>query len=117
MDAEQEVDFVLADCFLAAGRALGRRKRVDYDAIVWWRQRYRRFFLYAMTDLGNCWEADRDRLHGVGRFLGERARVHAGDRPNVDLKAAMTASAEVEAGCRMRGLGAGHTPAGARPES
>lgn len=101
MDPEQQVEHVIDDCFFAVGQALGRDKRVDYDAIVWWRTRYRALFLNAIVDQGNSWLQDRDRLNRVGQFLGERAAWHTGARTTVDLKAAMAASAEVEAGCRM----------------
>ncbi len=96
-----EVDYILDDCFLAVGQAVGRQKQLDHDVLVWWRGRYREAFLRAITVSGNSWEDDRDRLRTVGRYLGERAVHHAGEKTSVDLESAARASAEVEAGCRM----------------
>jgi len=101
MDAEQQVDHVIDDCFFAVGQALGRDKRIDYDAIVWWRTRYRALFLNAIVRLGNSWLHDRDRLNRVGQFRRERADWHTSGTTTIDLEAAMAASAEVEAGRRM----------------
>jgi hypothetical protein len=101
MDAEQEVNYILHDCFFAVGQMVGTRKAIDFDALVWWRDRYRDRFLYAMTDLGNSWASDRRRVVAVGRFLGQRALVHAGDGPTIDVRCAARASADVEAGCQM----------------
>jgi hypothetical protein len=104
MDPEQEVNYILADCFLAVGRAIGTCKRLDHDAVVWWRQRYRRHFLHALVVLGNSWSVDRERLAGVGYYLGCRALHHAGEAQSIDLASAMRASDEIEAGCRMNAL-------------
>ena len=101
MTAAIEVDYILDDCFLAVGQAIGRRKQLDRDVLAWWRGRYREDFLRAMTVSGNSWADDRDRLRAVGRYLGERAVHHARDKASVDLESAARASAEVEAGCRM----------------
>ena len=97
----QEVDYVLDDCFFAVGQAVGTRKTLDFDVIPWWRTRYRSFFLHAMSVNGNSWLCDRHRVTAVGRFLGQRALHHAGDRPAIDLRAAALASNDVESGCRM----------------
>jgi hypothetical protein len=100
----QEIDYVLNDCFLAVGQAIGTRKSLDPEAIAWWRERYRAAFLTAMIRRGNSWERDRHRVTAVGRFLGERALFHAGSRPSVDLESAQRASAEVDSGCRMNAI-------------
>ncbi len=99
---EREVDCILNDCFLAVGGAVGDRKLLTYDAISWWRDRYRGRFSKAITLLRNSWIDDRDRLLGVSRFLGERAVSHAGENPSIDCDSAMKASDEIEAGCQMR---------------
>jgi hypothetical protein len=104
MDAEQEVDYILADCFLAVGRAVGGRKRLEHEAAIWWRQRYRRHFFHALTVRANSWSADRERLAHVGYYLGRRALEYAGDAESIDLASAMKASAEIEAGCRMNAV-------------
>jgi hypothetical protein len=101
MTPEQEVDYILDDCFFAVGQMIGTRKHVDFAAVVWWRDRYRRKFLQAMTQLGNSWARDRRRVVAVGRFLGERALHHAGDAPVIDVRCAEQASGDVESGCRM----------------
>jgi len=101
MRPAQEVDYVLHDCFFALGQAVGLQRHVDFEAIVWWRTRYRDTFLRALTDHGDTWPDDRRRLTAVGRFLGQRALHHAGDRLSVDRRCAELASVEVETGCRM----------------
>jgi hypothetical protein len=104
MHPQQEVDYILADCFFAAGQAVGAAKPLDHDAVQWWRVRYRDAFLRALIDSGNSWAEDRERVMAVGRYLGSRALHHAGDRPSIDVESARKASAEIEAGCRMRKL-------------
>jgi hypothetical protein len=101
MTPTHEVDYILNDCFFAVGQAVGTRKHLDLDAIVWWRTRYRAAFLHAMTSGGNSWVRDRERVTAVGRFLGQRALHYAGDSPSIDINCARQASSEVDAGCRL----------------
>jgi hypothetical protein len=110
MTPAQEVDYVLNDCFFAVGQAVGTRKSLDFDAIQWWRTRYRAFFLHAMTVTGNSWSWDRDRVTAVGRFLGQRALHHSGNRPSIDIRCAALASNDVETGCRMNATREGVAP-------
>jgi hypothetical protein len=110
MTPDQEVDYMLNDCFFAVGQAVGTCKSLDLDAIQWWRTRYRAFFLHAMTVTGNSWSRDRDRVTAVGRFLGQRALHHSGDRPSIDLRCAALASNDVETGCRMNAMSEGVAP-------
>jgi len=104
MQPEREVDYILDECFFAVGQAVGKRKQLDYDAIVWWRSRYRQAFLRALIVSGNSWVEDRDRVMAVGRCLGTRAVHHTGDKRSIDVDAAQKASAEIEAGCHMSRL-------------
>jgi hypothetical protein len=101
MTSPQEIDYILPDCFLAAGQAVGTDKGIDFETVVWWRTRYRAAFLHAMHAKGNSWAADRRRVTAVGRYLGLQAKAHAEGRDSIDLEAAAKASAEVESGCRM----------------
>jgi len=113
MDHNQEVDYIVSDCFFAVGQAIGTSKRLEPEAARWWRDRYRRQFLVATATRGNSWAADRERLARVGRFLGERALHYAGSHETIDLPSAIKASAEIEAGCRMnarRDSGLPHPP-------
>ena len=71
MTPTQEVDYILDDCFFAVGQAVGTQKSLDFEAIRWWRARYRAFFLHAMTSTGTSWVSDRHRVTAVGRFLGQ----------------------------------------------
>ena len=96
-----DVDYILAECFLAVGQAVGTDKTVDFDAITWWHRRYRRAFNHAMTTTGTSWAADRGRVTAVGRYLGQRAIQHTRGRAAIDRAAAERASAEVERGCQM----------------
>ena len=104
MTSTQQIDYILNDCFLAVGQAIGTARALDTEAIEWWRTRYRVFFLNAMVRNGNSWERDRDRVTAVGRFLGERALFHAADKPSIDKDSAYKASADVESGCRMNAV-------------
>lgn len=106
----EHIDAVLNDCLLAAGQGIGTEKPVDFDVVVWWRSRYRRFFLHAMTAHGNSWAADRHRVTAVGRYLGQRALHHAGRSPSIDMHAAELASHDVETGCQMNAVREGLSP-------
>lgn len=105
----QEVDYILNDCFLAVGQAVGTRKHLSFDAVVWWRTRYRAAFLRAMTLGGTSWAGDRTRVTAVGRYLGQRAVHHAGEIPVIDTRSAACASADVERECRMNAIREGVT--------
>ena len=52
MTPVQEVDYILNDCFVAVGQAVGTQKSLELDVLPWWRARYRAFFLHAMTTKG-----------------------------------------------------------------
>jgi hypothetical protein len=105
-----QIDAIVNDCLLAAGQGIGTEKSVEFAAVAWWRERYRRFFLHAITVLGNSYEADRPRVTAVGRYLGQRALFHAAASPSVDLRAAELASRDVETGCRMNAERDGPSP-------
>lgn len=95
-----QIDVMLNDCLLAAGQGIGTEKPVDFDVVVWWRERYRGFFAQALGR-GNSYAADRRRVTAVGRYLGQRALHHAAAAASVDLNAARLASHDVETGCQM----------------
>ncbi len=113
MSPEQEVDYMVHDCLFAIGQTVGLAKQIDYDAIVWWRTRYRAKFLHAMCVNGNSWARDRHRVTAVARFLGLRATSYAGDAPIITRLCAQHASAEVEHGCHMNAEREGLTIANA----
>ena len=96
-----ELDYILSDCFLAVGQAVGPDKGLDFDAVTWWDRRYRHAFRHAMTGRGTLWAADRNRVTAVGRYLGQRAVEYAGHGATIHQAAAALASAEVERGCQM----------------
>ena len=95
------LNYILSDCLLAVGQAVGPDKAVDFDTVTWWHRRYRQVFHHAMTTRGTSWAADRNRVTAVGRYLGQRVVQHAGRRASIDLASAARASAEVEFGCQM----------------
>lgn len=101
MPPSREVDYILHDCLFAVGQAVGRTSRIDYEAIVFLRVRYRQLFLRAMVENGNSWAADRRRVTAVGRYLGQRALLHSRGGAVIDLASVARAVADVEAGCRM----------------
>ena len=96
-----EVDYILADCFLAVGQAVGPDKAVDFDTVIWWHRRYRRTFNHAMTTRGTSWAVDRGRVTAVGRYLGQRVVEYTGRHATIDLTVAARASDAVEQGCQM----------------
>ncbi len=96
-----DLDYILCDCFLAVGQAVGPDKSVDFDTVVWWHRRYRRAFHHAMTTRGTSWTADRSRVTAVGRYLGQRVAEYTDGRSNIDRTVAARASADVEHGCQM----------------
>ena len=106
-----DLDYILADCFLAVGQAVGRGKTVDFDAVIWWHRRYRSAFHHAMTTRGTSWSADRQRVTAVGRYLGQRVADYTGAQANIDRAAAGRASAEVEHDCRMNATRGARLPA------
>ena len=101
MSRIEDLDHILADCFLAVGQAVGPDKAVDFDAVAWCHRRYRRAFHHALTTTAASWAADRSRVTAVGRYLGQRLVHHAGRRSVIDRSAAAEAATEVERGCRM----------------
>ncbi len=105
-----DLDYILSDCFLAVGQAVGSDKAIDFDTVTWWHRRYRQAFHHAMTMRGTSWAADRRRVTAVGRYLGQRVVQHAGRRANIDLVVAARASAEVERGCQMNATREAHLP-------
>ena len=104
MAADRDLDYILSDCFLAAGQAVGLRTTVDFDVVTWWHQRYRRAFHDATTTRGAMWCTDRRRVTAVGRYLGQRAVELCGPAAVIDLTAASRASEEIEQGCRMQAM-------------
>ena len=107
-----KLDYILADCFLAVGQAVGTDKTLDFDVVIWWHQRYGRAFHHAMTTQAASWAADRGRVTAVGRHLGQRVVEHTGPAPVIDRLAAARASGEVEHGCRMIATRASAPPVG-----
>ena len=96
-----DIDYILSDCFLAVGQAVGPDRAVEFETVTWWHRRYRQAFHHAMTTRGTSWAADRHRVTAVGRYLGQRVVEHTGRRTTIDRATAACASAEVELGCRM----------------
>ena len=102
MPESDDLKYILSDCFLAVGQAVGTDKTVDFDVVTWWHQRYRRAFHEAIA-MGASWSADRHQVTAVGRYLGQRVAEHVGSRTVVDLATASRASVEVERGCNLNG--------------
>ena len=99
---EEAVNYVLSDCFFAVGQTIGMRMTVDYDAVTWWHDHFRKKFLAAMHRQGNRWLEDRENVTAVGWMLAERAVRYAGDRDSIDVGVARRASADVERYCEIR---------------
>ncbi|MCY4057303.1 MAG: hypothetical protein OXG44_04805 [Gammaproteobacteria bacterium] len=101
MAEAEQLDYILADCFLAVGQAVGTDKAIDFAAVTWWHDRYRRAFHHAMNVQGASWSTDRDRVTAVGRYLGQRVVEHSGTARVIETSAAARASDEVERGCQL----------------
>jgi hypothetical protein len=99
------VDDIVNDCFFSVGQAIGARKALDFEAVVWWREHFRAKFLRTLQRDGNSWREDRHRVTAVAHLLAERAVRHAGARPSIDRGCAMKAAADVEAYCALRATG------------
>jgi hypothetical protein len=102
MTLERQVDLILNDCFFALGQMTSPHDTMDYEAVTWLRDRYKTMFLRALSQHANIWPDDRHRLLAVSRYLGQRVAHHAADRRTIDTNCVSRASAEVEAGCRMK---------------
>ena len=66
MSQVADVDYILTECFLAVGQAVGPDKTVDFDAVTWWHDHFRSKFLSAMRHYGNRWLEDRENVTAVG---------------------------------------------------
>lgn len=99
------VDGIVDDCFFSVGQAIGQRKTLEFEAVVWWRDHFRAKFLRTLQRSGDTWREDRVRVTGVAQLLAERAVRHSGDRPSIDLACAMKAAGDVEAYCALRAHG------------
>ncbi len=106
-----DIDYILSDCLLAVGQAVGPDRGVSFDAVTWWHRRYWRAFHHAMAARGTSWAADRRRVTAVGRYLGQRVVEYAGPQAEIDVAAAAQASAEVERGCQMNATRGAALPA------
>ena len=96
------VDDIVNDCFFSVGQAIGGRKALDFEAVVWWRNHFRTRFLGRLQRTGNTWREDRHRVTAVAHLLAERAIRHAGEQPSNDRACAMKAAGDVEAYCALR---------------
>jgi hypothetical protein len=99
------VDDIVNDCFFSVGQAIGGRKALDFEAVVWLREHFRAKFLRTLQRDGNTWREDRHRVTAVAHLLAERAVRHAGDRPSIDCASAMKAAGDVAAYCALRARG------------
>jgi hypothetical protein len=120
LELERAVEYVLDDCFFAVGQIVGMRTTVDYEAVAWWRDRFRAKFLAAMRRHGNRWLQDRHNVTTVGWMLAERAVRYAGSG-SIGVEAARKAGADVERYCtlhatrRVSTLGLSQSPDVAAP--
>jgi hypothetical protein len=105
---ERAVNYVLDDCFFAVGQAVGTRKTLEFEAVVWWRDHYRVKFLGAMRTFGDRWLDDRHNVTGVAFMLAERAVRYAGDAASIDETAARKAAVDVERYCELHSRRAAH---------
>jgi len=97
----REVNYILADCALALGQSIGMRMTIDYEAVMFARDHFRRKFLAAMHAFGNRWSEDRPIVTGVVMMLGERAVRYADGRSSIDLESVRKAAADVERYCTL----------------
>jgi hypothetical protein len=98
---ERTVNYVVDDCLFAAGQAVGTRKAIEYEAVIWLRDHYRVKFLRAMQTFGDRWLQDRRNVTGVAFMLAERAVRYAGDAASIDVESVRRASVDVERYCAL----------------
>jgi hypothetical protein len=101
-DLEQEVEYVVDECFFTVGQVVGMRTTVDYEVVRWWREHYRARFLAAMKAFGNRWLQDRANVTSVAIMLAERAVRYSEGRPSIDCDAAQRAAKDVERYCTLQ---------------
>jgi hypothetical protein len=100
-ELERQVEYIIDDCFFTVGQVVGMRTTVDYEAVIWWRDHYRRKFLTAMTAFGNRWLQDRSNVTSVAIMLAERAVRYSEGKASIDAEAARRAAADVERHCAL----------------
>jgi hypothetical protein len=101
-DLDQEVEYVVDECFFTVGQVVGMRTTIDYGVVRWWREHYRARFLAAMKAFGNRWLQDRDNVTSVAIMLAERAVRYSEGRPSIDCDAAQRAAKDVERYCTLQ---------------
>ena len=94
-------DHVVDDCFFAIGQAVGTRKTVDYQAVLWLRSHFRPRFIAALARFGNRWSEDRHKVLAVAFMLAERAVRCAADRTSITIDDARRASEDVQRYCEL----------------
>lgn len=94
-------DHVVDDCFFAIGQAVGTRKTVDYEAVLWLRSHFRPRFIAALARFGDRWSQDRERVLAVAFMLAERAVRYAADRASITIDDARRASQDVQRYCEL----------------
>jgi hypothetical protein len=107
MDPKEEVELVLADCFLTVGRHLND-KQVSREAIRFWRNHYRPLFLSVLSQHSpRMWSHDRRNVMAKARDLAVRAAELAtlDDSPAVLARHAEQASDATD--CRPDSRAAG----------
>lgn len=102
MRGTTDVDYILSDCFLAVGQAVGPGKTLEWNTVIWWHRRYREAFHFAVSATGASWTDDRQRMTAVGRHLGQRVAACVGRRSRIDRATAERVSVEVERACQLR---------------
>ncbi len=101
---ENAVDLILDECFFAFGQAIGTRKTLEPDTVVWLREHYRHKFLRAMSVFGNRWQTDRARVMQVGHLLGRRSLRYANLLETIDRDWGLFAAADVERFCTLHAM-------------
>jgi hypothetical protein len=99
---DQEVEYVVDECFFTVGQVVGMRATIDYDVVRWWREHFRARFLAAMKVFGNRWLQDRANVTSVAVMLAERAVRYSEGRPSIDCHAAQRAAEDVERYCALQ---------------
>jgi hypothetical protein len=101
-DLNQEVEYVVDECFFTVGQVVGMRTTIDHDVVRWWREHYRARFLAAMQAFGNRWLQDRANVTSVAIMLAERAVRYSEGRPSIDCDSAQRAAEDVERYCTLQ---------------
>ncbi len=102
MSPQEEVEYILTECFIALGQKIGDRQ-VSPAAAAFWRERYRERFLMTLDrERPRVWNEDRLNVLAKARSLGQKAAEFAALDDALVITAAHARKASEANDCRPR---------------